>query len=158
MLVELKGCKAAEMNQVCSGVPKTIPFYFSHPSEVWVGEKTSLWVKPHPWGSAIPAKPPVLSHLEHLLWHSLSPLLGDVHLRVGIEEDFNDLRHSCAGLQHLVVGNARGFRQGSMPQRGRASMCCSWRSSHPAAVQAGIVPCRYEVSVGFVMACFGDFC
>ena len=131
-------------------------FFSPHPSEVWVGEKNSRWVKPPPRGPAVPAKPPAPSHLKHFLRHGLSPLLGDGDLRVGIEEDFDDLRHGRAGLQHLVVGNARRFRQRCAAQRGRASTCCTRGLSHPTAVQAGIVPCQYEAGVGFVLARFGD--
>lgn len=48
-------------------------------------------------------------HLHHLLWHDLGPLLGDGDLRVGVDEDFDDLWHGRTGLEHLVVGKEAGF-------------------------------------------------
>lgn len=58
------------------------------------------------WGWAVLHSWPLLiqPHLQHLLWHSLHPLLRDGDLRVGVDEDFNDLWHSCTGPQHLVMG------------------------------------------------------
>lgn len=59
-----------------------------------------------------------LPHLEHLLWHGLSPLLGHRDLGVGVEEDLDDLWHGCTGFQHLSRdgGRAQTERQG---QRGQ---------------------------------------
>lgn len=104
--------------------------FFLHLNEVWVGKNKLLFCgenKPLFCGEnepsfcgekPLPGSQPPQPHLEHLLWHGLGPLPGHRDLGVGIEEDFNDFRHSSTGFQHLARDSGRA-------QRGATSPCCS---------------------------------
>jgi len=128
-------------------------FFLTQLKSGW-GKKTFWWVKYLPWGSAILDKWPEPSHLKHLLRHGLGPLLGDGDLRVGIEEDFNDLWHGRTGLQHLVMGNKGGSGRGACPRGTEHPPAAAGTRPTPPRSRLGWSP--YEAGVGFVLACFGD--